>query len=381
MSLGERPIALPENPFWNVFKRFGRDEFIAMTVSVVSTIVMGFFTASAISLSFAGPIIEKIGFFPAHFYESLKIYKTTPARQRKSRWQYFKMAMKGGWKSLMLDIMIHDPLYIFMFLWLKIAYPMIPVWLIAIVSFFVAVAIASVVGVGIDEMEFLGFKKKMKKAGFDSERYLESRFLIKSSIPVEEIKNKLMGEFNFDDVKNLLYHDSYFESPFPEFSGRTAKVRLRQRTYAPLVSKDVWEDGKKRGWIQSVQIVYTRPREINKHNLDQHRYFPARKEKIYHLLPQTMPQDISEIENPEVKKIVIRSAGFVKKISFKRTVLRNKSGLFIAIDESLNPNERDFYIMEIKTWNDESLILRAMRLVMNEFPVIQTTLPKCDLNF
>ena len=71
-NLSEKPIFIPRHPFWTIFRRFGRDELLALVINVFATILAKIFFASAIILSIAGPIIEKIGFFPAPFYEARK---------------------------------------------------------------------------------------------------------------------------------------------------------------------------------------------------------------------------------------------------------------------------------------------------------------------
>ena len=62
-------IKLPGSPFWNVFKRFGRDEIIALFVNVLGTSIAGIWIFNNLLLSIIGPVIEKIGFFPGHFHE------------------------------------------------------------------------------------------------------------------------------------------------------------------------------------------------------------------------------------------------------------------------------------------------------------------------
>ena len=138
-KLAEEPIKIPQNPFWEVFRRFGRDEAIAMIINVIGTLIISFFTAIPILLSVAGPVIEKIGFFPANFIEARKIYKTTPKNQRKHLFHYIKKAMKRSFTSLTEDILVHDPLYIFFMFFGIIIYPVIPVWILAVISFILAV--------------------------------------------------------------------------------------------------------------------------------------------------------------------------------------------------------------------------------------------------
>jgi len=70
-GIDDAPIMLPGSPFWSVFRRFGRDELIAMIINVIGTAIVNFFIAIPLILSIAGPILEKIGFFPAHLRRRL----------------------------------------------------------------------------------------------------------------------------------------------------------------------------------------------------------------------------------------------------------------------------------------------------------------------
>jgi hypothetical protein len=70
-------LSIPGSPLFNVLKRFGRDELIALFFSIFSTVVVSLFTKNVLLLSLAAPILEKIGFFPGNFYDTYKDYKKT----------------------------------------------------------------------------------------------------------------------------------------------------------------------------------------------------------------------------------------------------------------------------------------------------------------
>ena len=143
-SLTEQPISLPGSPFWNIFKRFGRDEMIALVINVIATVLVGTIVRIPLVLALTGPIVEKVGFFIAHFNEAYNVYSTTPEKQRKKISYYSKKAIKNGSTSLIEDILIHDPIYIlFMFTGILI-YPACPIWILALLSFIIAVLLVVV---------------------------------------------------------------------------------------------------------------------------------------------------------------------------------------------------------------------------------------------
>src|SRR3989338_65255 len=267
-------IRLPGSPFWNVFKRFGRDEAIALVISVVGTMIAGLFTSSILVLAFVGPIIEKIGFFPAHIYEAVTLYRNTPIVGRKPFLSYLLKAFKGGSVSLVEDIVVHDPVYIGLFVLLSL-YPGIPVWLIVAVSFVVAVGIVSSLEVGLTEARYMLFKKKIFGAGFKIDSYREARFFVRSGNQAEAIIKKLETGFGLTVFEHLEYYDIYFENRLPQFSGRIPIVRLRRRTLCSHAYKKAqrFEKMFSTGNIQTVQIVYIRPQEENMKRLDQFRFF------------------------------------------------------------------------------------------------------------
>lgn len=116
-------IRPPANPFWEVFKTFGRDELTGGVIALAATVIIegGFYTyngngaytpAQILCLALAGPILEKFGFFFWHFKEAREEYKIAPVGKRKPYWIYLKKAIRGGLKTLFWDVILHDPLYV-----------------------------------------------------------------------------------------------------------------------------------------------------------------------------------------------------------------------------------------------------------------------------
>lgn len=359
----EQTIKIPENPFWTVLKRFGRDELIAMFVNVIGTVIFGFFYTSALILSLAGPIVEKIGFFPAHFKEAWTIYKTTPKEIRKNLSHYVKLAMKNGSVSLIEDILIHDPIYIIlMFIGINM-YSQTPVWILATISFIIAVIMVSILEVMVNEIRYWLLKEKFKLNGFMTEKYYEARFLVDKRESQINVMNKVAKEFKLGKVHKLNYKDIYIENSLPNYSGRSAKLRIRDRT----------TENKKN--FKSIQIAYTIASEFLENKFDQYRYFPIKKEKIIFILKDKCPKNIDEIGDDKIKKMIKKiSLKRHKEVNFNRFVARDEE-LLISVDEV----RKNSFLLELKVHKDKKLLCKAMRYVMNEFSLIQTTHGKSEL--
>jgi hypothetical protein len=371
-SLSQKSIALPGNPFWHVLKRFGRDEGIAMVVNIIGTAIMSVFSSNPALLSLVGPVVEKVGFFPAHFIEAWNIYKTTPLSQRSGLFFYFKKAFKGGFISLVEDVLIHDPIYIgLMFLGLYI-YQGTPPWLLAAASFIIAVIAVAFIEVGITELRYMLFKWRARKMGFHIESYFESRFLISAKADPDKTMDLLSKKFGLDSSYMLDYKDNYFDSNFPTYSDRVPKFRLRMRSFPNNIGG--LED---KDWVKTIQIVYTRASEVCE-KVEQCRFFPIKKDKIYYTLKGKMPFAPSDIAVGDVSKFVSRhvSEDSVHGIDFIRVVAQSPD-LLVSADRIRG--SRDFYILELKTYKNTKLLVQAMRFIMKELPVVQTTYGKSDL--
>jgi hypothetical protein len=359
-EMSESPLKLPLHPYWEVFKRFGIDELLAMVVNVIGTVIISFFTSAILIISITGPIVEKLGFFPMHFKEAWNVYRTTPTKQRRKFSHYLGKALKNSLTSLFEDILIHDPIYIILMLVGLGFYSETPIWLLSGASFVIAVIIVAGLEVAFREFQYLNFKRKMKKAGFEVEIYYEARFFVSSKQNHNKLLEKFIKTFNLTKIKTpLTYNDTYFEHDFPNFSGRNGKVRLRRRTY---------EGG---GLFRTIQVVYTKTREKYLTKTEQYRFFPTKKEKIYYVFKK-MPQGIKDIKNTKIRKTLkpVHENLAKTNVRFTRYVARSNE-LLISTDK-IEKGE-GFYLVELKVHSDVKLLMRAMRYLMREFPVVQTT--------
>lgn len=355
--ISQEPIAIPGNPFWIVLKRFGRDELVAAFVNVLGTALVACFSSNVLVLALAGPVIEKIGFFPAHFWEALGVYRTTPAHVRKRLSAYLKHALAGGFLSLVEDVLVHDPCYTLLMIAGLRAYPGAPVWLLAAGSFAAAVVIVSLLETSVTELRYLALKRRLTVSGFGQERYFEARFMISKAGPgPQEVISNLAKEFGMDPPRRLEYHDLYLAHRLGSYSGRKPKVRLRDRT----------ADGG--GTLRSFQVVYTRASEMVPRKFDQYRFFPIRKEKLYYPLEAGAPVPVF---HPQVC-----GSEVIREVRFTRLVANNKP-LLVSVD--ILQDDRPFYVLEMKTHRDVRTMVAAMRLVMGTLPVVQTTHGKTEL--
>jgi hypothetical protein len=372
---GESKIEVPGHPFWNVFKRFGRDESIAMLVNILGTGILSLFSASAWALAVVGPVIEKIGFFPAHFWEAWKVWRTTPESKRKPLRHYFKKAVRGGGISLAEDVLIHDPIYILLMMVGMGVYPGAPAWLLAGASFVIAVFGVAGLELGCTELRYWLFKRHLFARDFELEEYYEARFLISAEKEPVEVLDRLCEEFGLDTEMELDFHDRYFQVDIPHYSGRTPKARLRDRGNEEMAAKG-------RPWgakARSVQVIFTRAVERAPAKLGQYRYFPIRKDKIYHLLDGScMPTRLREVKDDSVRAMLerMRKKDSYTEVRFRRKLAHNKD-LLASVDRVRGDNP--CWLLELKTHRNIRLLMKAMRFVMMEFPVMQTTDSKQEL--
>lgn len=369
--LKEQPIFLPQNPYWEVFKRFGRDELIALIINIGGTALMAFLLTKmqledAVKISIlavTGPVIEKIGFFPAHFWEAFRTWKSLKGKKNRKRLRhYIKIALKGGSKSLLEDILIHDPIYILLMVVGLSIIPNAPEWILAFLSFVIAVALVSVVEVMYNEIMYILFIKRKKKKGFGLERYYESRFVIEKTMSSEKILQMCSDEFNVGKIYDINYEDTYFEPKLQTYSGREATIKIRNRD-------SLIEESNK---VNTLQIIYTRPNEI-KRDLSQHRYFISRKDKLYKKCTDADVNSLDDIKDEKIKKCFMKHIDSSESINlkFNRKLVRDKKGLLFSVDEL--ENDKKHIILEIKVYKNKLLLKEAMKYVMINFPVIQTT--------
>lgn len=374
-ELAEEKIDIPENPFMDVLKRFGRDETTAGAFNVGSTALADIVlkacseTTRNIGLSVTGPVVEKVGLLYWYFKEAADIYKTTPKEERKSITHYFWNAFKAGSPTLVEDLTVHDPMYTMMMYAGMQAYPSTPAWMISLASFVASVFAVSGLEVGYKELGFWNKKRKLKNAGFGFEKYFESRITLGANEDTNKVLEEVGELFDLGPKETWDYHDLYFENELPEFSGREPKVRLRRRVRA---------DGQE--VMQTAQIVYTRAVEIAKGELSQYRYFPSSKDKMYFKLDQKMPSRIEDIEDDDVRKVLQNATNNEEphNVEFRRTYVNNPETLLVSAD-TVNC-VRPFNVVEIKAYDKVDMLKEAIRYVMSRFDVVgQTTQGKLSL--
>lgn len=368
-DLLKHPIRVPANPFWDVFKRFGRDEMIAMALNVAGTVLFTWLVSiveidialRGLILSFAGPVVEKFGFFPGHFKDALELYRTTSPEKREKLSKYYMDAVKNGSVSLMEDILVHDPLYVILMYLGMTVYPETPPWLLAIVSFVVALFGVAAGEVAVNEIRYLLKQLRLKRLGFEKEKYYECRFFISAERKPVEVLERMSEKFGLTVKEKGTYEDRYFKTRgLPGYSGRDVKFRLRHRVVG---DKEV----------RTAQVVYKRTAEMARSELSQFRFFPQKKHK-YYFVHQT-PEILDDTVRDYVLSIV---RGDAKTIRFKRTIARDyPNGLFVSIDDV--SAGRPFFLVELKVYKDLRLLKRGMRFIMREFPVIQTTYGKEEI--
>ena len=59
-KLESTPIVLPKSAFWEVFKRFGRDESISLVINVAATAVIAWFVNAPAIVTLIGPISRRL---------------------------------------------------------------------------------------------------------------------------------------------------------------------------------------------------------------------------------------------------------------------------------------------------------------------------------
>ncbi len=381
-NAAQEPICLPDHPYVAALKDFGLDELVAGGIDAVSTTALSWVLSDrlqGIILPFAGPVIEKGGFYVRHLKKARDIYKTlTPEQKETIKFKtLFKQGIKEGMESMMDDITVHDPLYIAMMAAGLKYFPEIPPGALSALSYTIALFVAAGARVGRKEFLYWNKKRLLKNSGFEIDKYLESRFHIKSDENPEDLMGSFVKEFDLAESAAMKYHDRYFDNCLPSYSGRTAKLRLRNRDLGKGANKKYPENTKT---SNSLQIVYTRAGE-EKRNIDQCRYFPVEKEKIYFPLPEDMPWELDHIEDRNARKIAYSACnknGVHNDIFFERTVAYNKE-LLVCTDKV--DKGRPFYIAEIKTRSNPDLLMQGMRYMMMECPIVatQTTYGKSDI--
>jgi len=349
-KIKQAPIQLPGNPFWEVLRVFGRDELAALLSSTVATLGVSFFSRNPLILSLTGPVVEKVGFF-------------LPYLKNRNFYQ--------GFSSLLKDLAVHDPLYTVLMYWGLTSYPNVPIWLLVIGSFAIAVLLVSIGEVTYREVSYQLQIFRLHLRGFNRVSYLEARFYIRGS-QGRQILNNLSRRFGLKRKSRAAYQDLYFQNTLKNYNGRTPIVRFRKR------GKEI-----QKGDLQSVQIVYTRAGEASRNKPQQFNYYLTRKDKLYYQLKQAMPKKVSEIKNEKIRSTIKAIArGPSHPVKFWREVVRNPKTILVSVDEVKIPGGRKFTVVEIKSHLDKrsrQMLVAAMQELMFRYEVIQITHSKSSL--
>lgn len=377
----DSPIEIPRHPYIQNVREFGELELVAAGLNFGSTgiseLVFKFFpelldpVTQKIFLGFIGTIAEK-GWFPVEaVLDTRHKLKTTPPKFRKSGREYLKDASKK-WVSSQFYDLFHDIGDIVSLLALQFAIPQVPAFMWKFVSFSLGVLLAAGVKTGTEEMKYRRIQKILQAAGFEPERYYESRFLIDSQHNPEDVVGQISEEFGLSIQSRGTYNDRYFWSNLPEYSGRRGKSRLRQRTN-PEVGAD--------SWMQTAQLIFTRAGQEATKNPDQFAFYPVKKTKFYRQIEGAMPGSLDEIEDPQVRAAMQRFSGaFLEFFQFDRLVGRDPKTLFASAD--IVHAQRPFNVVELKAYPGKENLRRlqeAMRFVMMSFVTLQTTRSKLHL--
>jgi hypothetical protein len=377
-----KPIELPKSPFFEVFKSFGRDEAIDLCISTTSTAIMSALIDSQTfgpmssdtkdaALSITGPVVGKLGFFPAHVYDAIKHYHSHSSQDREPLSFYLKKAFKEGRKNLFENITFQDPVYIGM-MWAGLRlWPETPPWMLSMVSTMLSVGALSITEVAVKEALYAHYKNKLKRAGFHQDSYFESRFYIHKDKHPEAVLEELSKEFTLGNESTETCHDKYFPTHLRIYNGRKPQLRLREMEVRNSNhSKD----------IKEVQIDYTKASELPEKEQEQFRYFLKKKDKFVYRLKQGMPSSPEDIDNLKVRRIVqkAKAGKEYRDIEFQRTFTYNKE-LLCATDKVLQEHKRPFYVIELKTRKNINVLKDGMHFVMSNFPVVETTHDKLDL--
>ena len=357
-------IHIPDHPYKSEITSFGRDEMAWLAVNTIGTAVIDYMLknfshmseqAKKDTLSVWGPLVEKIWFFIPHLVKEI-------LHQRKHKEKDIKKLLKNtfSWwsETLVKDILLHDPLYIWMMYAGQEFTPQTPTIILSFVSFISALLVVGIVKVGYDEWKFRYFCHTLKKKWFLHESYYESRIHMHSYEEAEKIFESLMKEFSITEKNSREYNDVYYSpKPIKYLSGRTARVRERTRTSIDEV-------------LHTWQLLFTKPREFKTKNIEQYRYFPIKKDKFAF--------KAASREEVEATLATYKHAESSKSVNFKRRYANDPSGLLVTMDTLCTWGEEK-YVIELKVHKDLLLLKEAIKKVLIDSTWEQHTDGKDDI--
>ena len=150
-TLNEQPILLPESPFWQILRDFGRDELVALGINTAGVFALSMVSDNSVFISLVGPVLEKIGFFTASSKKAFDVYRTTPPVERKKKNEYVTDALRTGFPNFLKDLVAADPLYMGLLLLELKQFPETPAWMLSVIAFMISVGGVSAAEVSLKE--------------------------------------------------------------------------------------------------------------------------------------------------------------------------------------------------------------------------------------
>ncbi len=372
------PIELPWNAYVNASVNFGKEQIIAGCTNIIGTLLSSEFVKnSALTelqkntlVAISGPLFEKVWFYIGSFKHAWDIYRSTDPSIR----NLVIRTAREGTRNTIKDFWVHDPVYLLLMWGWQLLHPNVPAWMLSFISFVLATIAVGVVDVGIDEAKYSFLQKNVVKQWFWVEKYYESRVALFKKQHMQDILEDLMKEFWLETSQTRKYTDTYYvvnKEKLKSYNGRKPSFRLRSRERT-----DQEAPARK-----SAQILYTKSNEITPKEAMHNRYYATKKEKLYFLQNHVDKlHTLSDIDNSKVRayfqKILMPTSP--QTISFERSLSYDLKWLLISVDEmeekhAANPLQQT---VELKVYKDEALLREAIRYVLTQYPVQQTTMRK-----
>ncbi len=362
--MNKKSIHIPEHPYKTEITSFGRDEMAWLTVNTIWTAVIDYMLHNFPDvsewvrkslLSVGWPVVEKIGFFIPHLVQWL-------IKQHKNKEKNIKKLLQetfSWWsETLIKDIFLHDPLYIWMMYLGQEITPQTPTVLLSFVSFISALLVVWMIKVWFDEGKFRYFCQTLQKRGFLQETYYEARIHINSSKEAEKIFEDILKEFSIEERNTREYNDTYYApKDFKYLGGRTARIRERIRKNIDEV-------------LYTWQLLFTKPQEYKTKDYEQYRYFPIKKNKF-----AFKADSIQEVRN--VLQIFQKQQEW-KQVQFQRRYGNDPYWLLVTMD-TLQQWANKKYVIELKVHQDLDLLKEAIKKVLTDTSWEQHTHGKDDI--
>ncbi|HCR81093.1 MAG: hypothetical protein UY13_C0002G0387 [Candidatus Pacebacteria bacterium GW2011_GWB1_47_8] len=359
-TLNEQPILLPESPFWQILRDFGRDELVALGINTAGVFALSMVSDNSVFISLVGPVLEKIGFFTASSKKAFDVYRTTPPVERKKKNEYVTDALRTGFPNFLKDLVAADPLYMGLLLLELKQFPETPAWMLSVIAFMISVGGVSAAEVSLKEALYKMQTHRLMRRGFSLEKQLESRFIVKE-INSEHILAELADYFQLGEIHTGTYHDIYFQPSLKYYNGRQPQLRLRKR----------FENGEAVG-PEEIQLIYNRASELKRRKPEQYNYFPVARDKFQRVLDDESRQYLQEMTLSSEKQ----------EVTVTRAYAHIPKKMLISTDQVEN-GQNPYTVIEVKSFRTEkdavSQMIMAMRHIMSHYHVIQTTHSKQSL--